>query len=95
MRYTKKRLTVINDGFCNCKKPASERIDAVINRYVKKMDQRGWIPYCAPTAGNAFTVYEAYVRLCKPLNDDEKKEMESRALESFWTKKENEVFVWA
>jgi hypothetical protein len=89
MKSIRKRLTVKNDGFCNSNKPANERIDPVINRYAVKMQEKGWIPYCAVSAGNAFANYEAYVRLCKTNDPEEKKEMESRAIEQGWIKHED------
>lgn len=84
MKHLTKKLTVKNDGFCNCKKPASERIDAAINRYAEKMQKKGWVPYCGPATGDNFATYEAYVRLCLPTSDEEKAEMIDRAIDHFW-----------
>lgn len=70
MRYIKKRLTVKNDGFCRSKKPADERIMAVVERYVAKMAKKGWVPYLDICGGNAFFCYEAYVRMAKPKNQE-------------------------
>ena len=84
MKYLRKRLGVVNDGFCKSKVPANVRIHAVINRYVAKMSEKGWIPYVAPSSGNAFAQYEAYVHLCKPVNKSERTEMLSRAKDHGW-----------
>ena len=84
MRTIKKRLCVINDGFCKSSKLASERIIKVVDRYVFKMSKKGWIPYCRTSSGNAFFNYEAYVRLCKPTTSEEKSEIISRALTEGW-----------
>ena len=93
MKSLIKRLVVKNDGFCNCKKPANERIDSIINRYAVKMQEKGWIPYCWVSSGNSFAFYEAYVRLCKPSNDLERKEMVERAMDQGWTEKDGFLVV--
>ena len=65
MKTLVKRLTVLNDGFAVSNVPARDRMDAVINRYVAKMQKKGWTPNFGVTAGNAFKYWEAYVRLGK------------------------------
>ena len=66
MRYLRKRLTVKNDGFCESKIPAVDRIEIVIGRYIQKMSRKGWVIHLPTSAGNSFAEYEAYVWLCKP-----------------------------
>ena len=79
MRYLRKRLTVINDGFCKSEIPANKRIDKVIDRYVTKMSKKGWIPHVGVSCGNDFAQYEAYVRMCFPKNKSERELAHSAA----------------
>ena len=65
MRSIKKRLTVKNDGFAKTSKSADCRMNNVVNRYLKKMSMKGWIPLYV-SAGNAFFVYESYIRMVSP-----------------------------
>jgi len=65
MRSLRKRLTVVNksDG------SNEARVDASIERYVAKMEKRGWFFSTASaglSSGHSFFQYEAYVTIYKP-----------------------------
>jgi len=64
MRTITKRLTVANDGFCNFKLSAHERVMIKVNKYIVKMENLGW-KLDATFCGNAFNKYEAIVELSK------------------------------
>lgn len=66
MRTICKRLTVANDGFCNFKLSAHERVMIKVNKYVVKMENLGW-KFESVCSGNAFCRYEMYVTLSKRL----------------------------
>lgn len=91
MRSIKKRLVVKNDGFAKSKKPANERIDLVINRYLEKMSNKGWIPSSRISAGNAFFVYECYVRMVKPSTEKDIQYYEKNAIDDVFVKENG---VW-
>jgi hypothetical protein len=88
MRYLKKRLTIVN------KEKNRERMAVVINRYVKKMAEKGWVPRLGVSSGNSFFYWEAYVWMCKP-NNAEKQEAIKTAIEQRWEYDENTGnFTW-
>jgi len=66
MRTICKRLTVANDGFCNFKLSARDRVELKINKYINKMKEKGW-KFESVCGGNAFCRYEMYVTLSKSL----------------------------
>ena len=81
MRHLRKRITVINDGFCNCKKPADERVLAAALRYINK--RSGWYPTFY-SCGNSFAQYEAYVHMIKPKTTTEQEYARNKAIEEGW-----------
>lgn len=63
MRTLTKRLTCVNRDD-SAKNHAA--IEAVISRYVAKMEKKGWkLDPSYRFGGNAFLKYEAYIRLTK------------------------------
>jgi len=81
MKSLKKRITVKNDGFCNCKTEATYRILKAALRYINKMP--GWFPTFY-SEGNSFSKYECYVHMIKPKNEVEQKEAIEKTIEQGW-----------
>jgi hypothetical protein len=64
MRTLRKRLTVANDGFCNYKKIASERMEVKAKKYISDMNKKGW-KIDSIFSGDAFSRYETIIHMYK------------------------------